>query len=133
VVSDRKRILVVDDDQECLDFAEGVLAPEGFEVITAMNGEEGLRKAMSECPDLIILDVFMPEQDGWDICDKLRGQTEMRRVPIVYLTCVQGPRTLYMSHGAFETDWDEYLTKPVTGKQLLGVVRTLLEKVAATR
>jgi two-component system alkaline phosphatase synthesis response regulator PhoP len=133
VGGEKKRILVIDDEQQCLEFAVDVLAGEGFDVITAMDGEEGLKRARSESPDLIILDVFMPEQDGWDTCDKLRDAAETRQVPIVYLTCVESPKTLYTEHGAYETDWDEYLTKPVTGKQLLGVVRRLLEKAAAPR
>jgi two-component system alkaline phosphatase synthesis response regulator PhoP len=132
-MTEQKKILVVDDDRECLDFTEAVLLREGYEVITAMNGQEGLEKARSECPDLIILDVLMPEQDGWDTCDNLRSEQETRAVPIVYLTCVQGPKTIYGSHGAFETEWDEYLTKPVTPKNLVGAVRRLLEKSAALR
>jgi DNA-binding response OmpR family regulator len=130
---ERKKILVVDDDRECLDFAEGVLAGEGYEVITATSGQEGLEKARSECPDLIILDVVMPEQDGWDTCDELRSGRETRQVPIVYLTCVGAPTTLYAPHGALETEWDEYLTKPVSPRNLAAAVKRLLEKSAVLR
>ena len=125
-MNDRKKILVIDDDRECRKFAEVVLAQEGFNVITAMDGQEGLTKAISERPDLIILDVVMPEQDGWDTCDKLRSTAEIGNVPIVYLTCVDAPASLYEGHGAFETEWDEYLTKPVRPEKLLAVVRKVL-------
>ncbi len=133
MASERKRVLVVDDDQDCLTFACGELEEEGFEVITAHDGEEGLKKAQAERPDLVVLDVIMPGQDGWDTCDRLREAAETRRVPILFLTCVTGPKTLYMTHGAFETDWDEYLTKPVSGKALRGAVRRLLDSAAVPR
>jgi two-component system alkaline phosphatase synthesis response regulator PhoP len=130
-MNERKKILVVDDDRECLEFAKAVLVHEGYEVVTATDGRDGMEKARSECPDLIILDVLMPEQDGWDTCDNLRSEQEFRFVPIVYLTCVEGPKSLYTSHGAFETDCDEYLTKPVVPKNLVAVVKRLLEKSMA--
>jgi len=132
-MTESRKILVVDDDQECLEFAESVLTRAGYEVVTATNGCDGLEKAKAERPDLIILDVLMPERDGWDTCDDLRSAEETRRVPIVYLTCVEGPKTIYGSHGAFETEWNEYLTKPVSPKNLVGVVRRLLDKSAALR
>ncbi len=132
-MAEQKRILVIDDDQECLEFAKTVLAPEGYEVVTATNGCEGLEKAKVAHPDLIILDVLMPERDGWDTCDDLRDAEGTRFVPIVYLTCVEGPKTIYGSHGAFETEWNEYLTKPVAPKNLVAVVKRLLEKSAALR
>ncbi len=132
-MEERKKILVVDDDCECTEFAEGVLTAEGYEVITASDGQEGLEKARSQCPDLIILDVLMPEQDGWDTCDQLRSAQETRRVPIVYLTCVPGAKSIYAPHGALETDWDEYLNKPITPQNLIAAVRRLLEKAEAVR
>ncbi len=132
-MGESKKILVVDDDRECLEFAETVLSREGYEVITATDGKEGFEKAAAQHPDLIILDVLMPEQDGWDTCDQLRALRETRNVPVVYLTCVEGPKTLYTSHGLFDTDWDEYLAKPVTPKDLAGVVGRLLRQAAAAR
>lgn len=129
-MTERKRILVVDDDRDCVAFAEAVLRRAGYEVISATDGCQGLEKAKAERPDLIILDVLMPERDGWDTCDDLREAEETRRVPIVYLTCVAGPKTIYGSHGAFETEWNEYLTKPVSPKHLVSVVQKLLEKTA---
>jgi CheY-like chemotaxis protein len=133
MVSEKKRILVVDDDADSLRFAERVLAHEGFDVLTAASGEEAVRRALSERPELIILDVFMPEQNGWETCDKLRDTEEMRRVPIVFLTCLEAPKTLYTDHGAFATDWDEYLEKPITAKQLLTAVKKLLDRTSAAR
>ncbi len=123
-----KKILMVDDDRNFLESVKTVLTKKGFEVVTAKNGDEGMRKALSEQLDLVILDVMMPGQDGWDLCDSLRSKDELRNIPIIYFTCVEAPKSLYQSHGAFETDWDEYLTKPVTPKKLLETVEKLLEK-----
>ena len=111
--------------------SEPVLTPEGYDVVTAKTGCEGLEKAKAGRPDLIILDVLMPDRDGWDTCDDLRVAEETRSAPIVYITCVEGPKTIYGSHGAFETEWDEYLTKPVSPKNLVAVVKRLLEKSSA--
>ena len=132
-MEEKKRILVVDDDSVCLEVARDALTPEGYEVITATDGKEGLAKAIKQRPDLIILDVVMPEQDGWDTCDQLREIRELRNVPVVFLTCVESPGTLYASHGLYETDWDEYLRKPVNAKEIFRVVGKLLHRTAAVR
>ena len=132
-MDEKKRILVVDDDSDSLEFAAATLTREGYEVITATDGKEGLAKAVDQHPDLVILDVVMPEQDGWDTCDQLREIRELRKVPVVYLTCVEGPGTLYTDHGLYETVWDEYLRKPVVAKDLLRVVGRLLQGQAAAR
>ena len=131
-MEEKKRVLIIDDDSECLEFAKTVLVDEGYEVIIAVDGQEGLKKAVSEHPDLIVLDVMMPEKTGWETCDELRSTKEGIDVPIVYLTCIDPPRSLYEPHGAFGTDWDEYLTKPVTPKKLADTVKKLLNKSAPT-
>ena len=132
-MNERKRILVIDDDRECIEFVENVLTRKGFDVIAALDGQEGLTKAISDRPDLIILDVVMPEQDGWVTCEKIRSTTEIANVPIIYLTSVDSPKSLFMDHGAFETDWDEYLTKPVTPKSLHTAVMKVLKKSVSVR
>ncbi len=133
MVPEKAKILVVDDDPECLQLVAEVLTREGYQVITAVEGREGVEKARNECPRLIILDVLMPEQDGWDTCDELRSEPDIRTVPIIYLTCVDVPKTLYAPHGALETDWDEYLTKPVAPGKLVAAVKRLLGETAAVR
>ena len=124
----KKKILIIDDDEDCLASAATVLADAGYEVITAPDGQSGLARAVSEQADLIILDVMMPKQDGWDTCDELRALKETHDVPIVFLTCMQPPSSLYASHGAFDTVWDDYLTKPVTPKTLVSTVEKLLHE-----
>jgi two-component system alkaline phosphatase synthesis response regulator PhoP len=127
------KILVVDDDEHDLEHTRAVLAGEGYEVVTASNGREAVQKARTERPDLVVLDVMMPEQDGWDTCDELRALEGTSSLLIVFLTRVEPPRTLYTPHGAFETDWDDYITKPIAPKKLLAAVQRLLEKSAQSR
>ena len=121
-----KKILLIDDDDECIMIIGSILEKAGFEVISAMDGQEGLERAASEHPDLILLDVMMPEMDGWDTCDSIKANKGINDVPIVYLTCVNPPKSLHQSHGALETDWDEYLTKPIRRNQLLATVNKLV-------
>lgn len=122
----QKKILLIDDDTECLEYIGGILEDEGFDVVTATDGNKGCEKAVAEKPDMIFLDVMMPEQDGWDTCDELRSIIATEKIPIVYLTCVNPPESLYESHVAFATDWDEYLNKPLRKKELLATVRKFI-------
>ncbi len=122
----KKKILLIDDDCECIEYIGSILAKAGFQVVSAMNGEEGLQRAASEHPDLILLDVMMPEMDGWDTCDGVRAAGEIDNVPVVFLTCVKPPKNVSQPHGALETSWDEYLTKPVRRKELLATVGRLV-------
>ena len=117
-----KKILLVDDDDECVEYIGSILTGDGFEVLSAGNGNEGLRRALSEHPDLILLDVMMPDLDGWDTCDNIRATKEIDGIPVVFLTCVEPPKSLYQAHGYLETTWDEYLTKPIPKKELLAAV-----------
>lgn len=129
---EKGRVLVVDDDTESLELAETVLSREGIEVMTATDGEEARKMAVSNHPDLIVLDVMMPAANGWETCDAIRSVPELARVPIVFLTCVELPKSVHVPHGALETVWDEYLTKPLKPKELIGVVRKYLGKAATT-
>ena len=115
--------MLIDDDGDCLEYIGDILKEEGYDVVTAADGREGFEKAVSGHPDMIFLDLMMPEQDGWDTCDELRSISITESIPIVYLTCVNPPKSLYESHVAFETDWDEYLNKPLKKKELLATVR----------
>jgi DNA-binding response OmpR family regulator len=118
-----KKILVVDDDPVFLELVEQVLAPQGYKVLKAGNGQDGLRLLFIEKPDLVLLDVVMPRMDGWQTCQRIR---EISDVPIIILTgkprseddIVRG-----LSYGA-----DEYLIKPVGNRELVARVRAVLRR-----
>ncbi len=124
----KRKILVVDDDLDDLKMISMVLEPEGYEVITAENGVEALAKVESEDPDLVLLDVMMPELDGFAACDKLKSSPESRGIPVVLLTGVakQITRTRYPIDGVLRAEAEEYLEKPVEPEQLLAVVARFL-------
>lgn len=137
-MSDKGRVLVVDDDHSLVHVAERVLEKEGFEVITAFDGLEGLQKAQAEKPDVIVLDITMPKMDGYQVCSHLQEDPSTARIPVVFLTAKgQGrERTTYRERPilvgqrdaarGFEAGAMEFLTKPVTAKHLVEKVNSLL-------
>lgn len=124
----KKKVLVVDDDQDDLRMITMILEPEGYEVVTAENGVEAIRKVESEDPDLVLLDVMMPELDGFAACDKLKSSPESQGVPVVLLTGVakQITKTKYPIDGVLRAQAEEYLEKPVDPEELLRVVASFL-------
>ncbi len=125
----RKKVLVVDDDRDDLKMISMILEPEGYEIITAENGAEALEKVESEAPDLILLDVMMPELDGFAACAKLKASPHSKGIPVVLLTGVakQITKTRYPIDGVLRAEAEEYLEKPVDPEELLKVVAGYLK------
>lgn len=119
----RSTIMVVDDDEKITSMLRRGLVFEGYEVRTATNGSEGLREMMIREPDLLILDVMMPEVDGWEVCRRLReaGST----VPVLMLTAKDEVQDRV--HG-LDLGADDYLVKPFALEELLARVRALLRR-----
>jgi len=118
-----KRILTIDDDPAFLRLVDQVLTQQGFEVLKAGSGQEGLRLLFAEKPDLVLLDVAMPAMDGWQTCQRVR---EISDVPIIMLTGQQKAEedvVRGLDHGA-----DEYLFKPVRNKEMVARVRAALRR-----
>ena len=114
------KVLVVDDDESSLEISKRILSRRGYAVITATSGAAGIDLAQEQLPDIIVLDVIMPEMDGWQVLETLRGQEETRDIPII-MQSMLSERELGLSMGA-----DEYLTKPVDKADLTNAVRKLL-------
>jgi len=122
---DNAKILLVDDEQDILDLIKYNLEKEGFEVQTANNGREGLREARVFLPDLILLDVMMPEMDGMETCIQLKDLPELRHTIIAFLTA-RGED--YSQIAGFEAGADDYITKPIKPRVLVSRVKALLRR-----
>jgi len=120
-----KKILVVDDEKDVVDLVKRVLLRGGFEVITASDGKEGLAKVYSEAPDLMILDINMPVMDGWEVCQKIRGDPLYKHLPIIMLTV---RRTKEDQLKGLNLGGDEYIIKPFYPTELLARVKTVLQR-----
>lgn len=124
-----KKILVVDDEKAILDLVKRILTRGGFEVITASDGEEGLAKVYSEAPDLMILDINMPEMNGWEVCGKIRGDPLYKHLPIIMLTVRKKKEDQLKG---LDLGGDEYITKPFYPTELLARVKTVLQRASGS-
>ena len=109
-----------------------IFEPEGYEVVTALNGNEAKEKIKEERPDLIVLDVMMPEMDGFALCSWIRSNKDYKNLPVVLLTGVAERirDTKYPLDGVLRADADDYLEKPIKPEVLLDTVARLLKNKA---
>lgn len=121
-------ILVVEDEQPLLEEIAGTLAFEGFDIITADNGLDGIRQAQTGAPDLVVCDIAMPEMDGYNVLLELRKNPATAPIPFMFLTARADKS--FMRHG-MELGADDYLTKPFTNSELLAAVRARLQRQTA--
>jgi CheY-like chemotaxis protein len=129
-MSPTAKILVVEDNLDESKLIKMALEPEGYEVVTAVNGKEAKEKIGAEKPDFIVLDVMMPEMDGFAFCSWLREKSDYKNIPVVLLTGV-GQHiydTRYPLKGVMESNADEYLEKPIKPEVLLETISRLLKK-----
>jgi phosphate regulon transcriptional regulator PhoB len=123
----KPKILVVDDEPDALELIQYNLKAAGYDVVTAADGEEALKKARASSPSLIILDVMLPEVDGLEVCKTLRKEPATSTVPIIMLTAKAGEidRVLGLELGA-----DDYVTKPFSPRELVLRVKAMLRRRA---
>ena len=126
------RILIVDDDVDYLESTAAILAAKGYKVISADNGEEGLEKAKSELPQLIIIDLLMDTvNDGYDFCHAIRSDRRFEETPLIMVSSARQHEAFKDSDFAPDEFWfpiDVFLDKPISGETLLGHVSKLLKK-----
>ena len=124
----QKRILIVDDEPDFAAIVQGNLEKEGFEVEVAYNGVEGLEKVQSNPPDAIVLDVMMPEKDGYVVCKELKGDDKYCDIPIILLTAVAShvTSTRYTHRGGMSTEADDYIAKPASAEEITKSLKRLL-------
>lgn len=118
-------ILLVDDEEDILEFISYNLKKNGYNVFTANDGEEGIRKALKVKPDLIILDVMMPKMDGIETCEQMRNLSEIGYPIIIFLTARSED---YSQIAGYDAGADDYITKPVKPKILVSKVKSLFRR-----
>lgn len=123
MTAQRSKILVVDDTEPNLRLLRALLTGAGYEVITAPCGTDGIAAATRENPDLILLDIMMPDLTGFDVCQRLRALAETRHTPIVFLTALH---EMEDHMRAIDVGGDDVLTKPINKLELLLRVKSLL-------
>ncbi len=117
------KVLIVDDSWTDLALIAAPLYESGYEVVTAVDGDEAIEKAVLEHPQCIVLDIVLPKQNGFQVCRRLRGMDECRTIPIILLS---GKNTPQDRHWGIQQGADIYLTKPFNRDELLASVRSLI-------
>ena len=124
----QKRILVVDDEPDFAAIVQGNLEKDGFQVDVAYNGVEGWEKVQANPPDAIVLDVMMPEKDGYELCSDLKGDDRFCNIPVVLLTAVAShvTSTRYTHADGMSTEADDYIAKPASAEDISRSLKRLL-------
>ena len=125
----KAKILLVDDDIDFIESTKTVLESNSYEVIVALEGNEGLRKAREEDPDLILLDIIMPVKDGFTAAEQLKKDPQLSEIPTLMLTSFsarRGETAIPVSRG-FALDVEDYIEKPVTPAELLARIEEHLK------
>ena len=127
-MADKKLILVVDDEPDFVSIVQSNLEKEGFAVNVAYDGNEGLKKVRQSPPDLIVLDVMMPEKDGYEMCAELKKDEATADIPIIMLTAVADhvSSTRYSHYNGMSMEADDYLPKPATAEDITTSIKRLL-------
>ena len=122
----KKTILVVDDERDLLDLIEYNLKKEGYDVLEAEDGLEGIRMAKKYKPDLVLLDIMMPKMNGLEACEQIREDDEIKQTPIIFLTAKNDEKTEVrgLNLGA-----DDFLTKPISTAKLVSRITAVLRRL----
>ena len=122
---EHNKILIVDDEPDIIHFLKYNLEKEGYEVLTASNGEEAIQEAEGNKPQLIMLDIMMPRMDGVEVCRYLRSRPEFEKTVIAFLTAREED---YSQIAALDVGADDYITKPIRPRVLVSRVKALLRR-----
>ncbi len=127
-MTDKKRVLVVDDEPDFALLVQGNLQKEGFDVDVAYNGMEGLEKIKQNPPDAVVLDVMMPEMDGYEVCAQMKKDERFADIAILMLTAVADhvTSTRYSHFDGMSMEADDYLAKPASADEITDSLKSLL-------
>lgn len=122
---EKMKILVVDDSAENVELLQELLTANGYEVSTAYDGDEALKKVAKDKPALILLDIMMPKMDGYQVCEALRADKNTKEIPIIFVTAKTEVKD--WTHAIFNVGVNSYITKPVNLKKLVDKVKSVLK------
>ncbi len=121
----KQTILVVDDEKDLLDLIEYNLKKEGFEVLKAEDGKQGIDMAKEHNPDLVLLDIMMPKMDGLEAVEIMRKDEELKRIPIIFLTARSDEKT---EVEGLNKGGDDYITKPISTTKLISRIKAVMRR-----
>lgn len=128
-MADKQTILVVDDEQDLLDLIEYNLKKEGFDVLKAEDGLEGIEMARKHHPDLVLLDIMMPKMDGFEVVERMRDDPKLGHIPIIFLTARGDEKT---EVEGLDKGGDDYITKPISTTKLISRIKAVLRRFEET-
>jgi len=128
MAEEKKRVVCIEDEPEMVDLVRLILGRKGFELIGAMGGREGLEKIKSSKPDLVLLDLMMPDMDGWEVYQQMKADPEMQHIPVIVVTAKA--QSIDKVLGLHIAKVDDYVTKPFGPQELLQSVEKVLSKQA---
>ena len=126
----KAKILLIDDDPDFIEATKTILESKPYEVIVAFAGDEGLKKAKTESPDLVLLDIIMPGTDGFSAAEQFKKDPDLSKIPVVMLTSYAERRAgtgIPVSKG-YQLEAEDYIEKPVTPEELFDIVEKNLKK-----
>lgn len=124
MTTDDKRVVCIEDELEMIDLVRLILGNKGFEVIGANGGVEGLETVRREHPDLVLLDLMMPDMDGWEVYQQMKADADLREIPVIVITAKA--QSIDKVLGLHIAKVDDYITKPFGPQELLESVETIL-------
>lgn len=124
MAEEKKKILCIEDEPEMIDLIRLILERKGFEVLGAMGGKEGLEVIRREMPDLILLDLMMPEVDGWEVFRQMRADEKLKDIPVIVVTAKA--QSIDKVLGLHIAKVDDYVTKPFGPQELVKSVNKVL-------
>jgi DNA-binding response OmpR family regulator len=125
-MANKRRILCIEDEPEMIDLIRLILERKGFEVLGAVGGQEGIESIRREKPDLILLDLMMPDVDGWEVYRQMKADEALQRIPVVVVTAKA--QSIDKVLGLHIAKVDDYVTKPFGPSDLLESVERVLQK-----
>ena len=129
----KAKILLVDDDIDFVEATKTILGSKPYEVIVAYEGDEGLRKAREENPNLVLLDIIMPVKDGFTAAEQFKKDPQLSKIPVIMLTSYssrRGETPIPVSRG-LELEAEDYVEKPVSPEELLNIIEKYLKRAGS--